>query len=138
MQENSGPENRTGECLFHCDGVFCFFRKPCLQGTKVCPQSFEVEDQRKKEGQGSNQDIAGTNQPEPWPILYLSGKLANGDDGEEFRCKRSQELTNGIVFTGSPYVRGVFIVNTKEIISVTQGDISQLRHQKLIEHDEEH
>lgn len=97
-----------------------------------------VKNHGQKECKGSNENVAGENQPEPRPILYLPGKFTNRYDGEELRCKHGKELSNGIVFAGAPYVRGVFVVNAKEVISVPQRDESQLRHEQLIQHNEKH
>lgn len=105
---------------------------------QISGQGLVVEDQSHQEGQGSDQYIHRHDQPEPGPVFDLTGKFAYRDSLKEAGSKQGQEITDGIVITGTPDVGGVFVADAEKFTPVTKGNEAQLGLEDLVEHNEQH
>jgi hypothetical protein len=98
---------------------------------------FMVKDHSQAKRQRRYKRKARYDHPEPGPILFLTRKLANRNRFKEIRAKQRKEFTDGIIRTGTPDVRGIFIIYMKHIMT-TQRDEAQLALENLVQHDEQH
>lgn len=134
------PKNKTTPAgvvlwmkLFFCNRLLL-----AKQLLDVCDEILPVGDGCDDERQRRDQNICGADDPEPGPVLSLTGKLAYRHGLKEVRRKDRQEVADDIVFTRAPDVRGVFEVDGQEIIFIPQREEAQLPLEHLIEYNKQH